>query len=116
MLTGHDSNNGNQRIVDFFATYRPNVKHYGCLYRRLHQNAELPTQESATAKIVAQHLESLGLSVCEHIGGYGVTGELQNGTGPTVLPRAELDALPILEQTQLLCASTVRMHDSSGIE
>lgn len=84
------------------------------LYRDLHANPELSFQEYRTADIVAGHLIELGLDVHRGIGGTGVVGVLANGTGPTVLLRADMDGLPVLEATGLDYASTVSGTDSEG--
>lgn len=84
------------------------------LYRDLHANPELSFQEHRTADIVAGHLIELGLDVHRGIGGTGVVGVLANGTGPTVLLRADMDGLPVLEATGLDYASTVIGTDSEG--
>jgi metal-dependent amidase/aminoacylase/carboxypeptidase family protein len=57
-------------------------------------------------------LRAAGCEVTERVGGYGVVAVLKNGAGPTVLVRADMDALPILEETGLPHASTVRMIPS----
>lgn len=76
--------------------------------RDIHQNPELSNRESRTAKLVADHLRSLGLEVHEGIAKTGVVGILRGGRpGPTVALRADMDALPILEETGLSFASTV---------
>jgi amidohydrolase len=99
------------------AQYRPNMTVYENFYRDVHQNPELSGLESHTASMVASQLESLGdFTVHSHIGGYGVVGVLENGPGKTVLIRAELDALPTLEQTNLSYASRKRMVDRYGSE
>lgn len=76
----------------------------------------MPRQEKRTAGIAAKHIRSLGFLVRENVGGYGVVGVLRNGSGPTVKLRAEMDALSILERTNLPYASTVRMRDNDGEE
>lgn len=78
------------------------------IYTDLHANPELSFQETRTAGIVAEHLRGLGFAVEEGVGGTGVVGVLANGAGPTVLLRADMDALPVLEQTGLDYASTAR--------
>lgn len=99
-------------ISGLIAQYRPNMAYYENLYRTLHANPELSLQESATAAVVANHLRSLkGLEVRTNIGGHGVVGVLRNGIGKTVLLRADMDALPMREQTGLEYASTKRMVD-----
>lgn len=84
------------------------------VYRDLHANPELPFQEHRTADIVARELERLGLAVQTGVGGTGVVGVLQNGAGPTVLLRADMDALPVAEATGLPYASTARGLDRDG--
>jgi amidohydrolase len=76
------------------------------LYCDLHANPELSFQEHRTAGIVAGHLRDLGLEVRTGIGGTGVVGVLENGLGPTVMLRADMDGLPVLEATGLDYAST----------
>lgn len=85
-------------------------------YRHLHQHPELSHQEHNTAARVAERLGSLGYQVHQGIGGTGVVGILDNGDGPTVLLRADMDALPVEEQTGLPYASTVTARDLDGTE
>jgi amidohydrolase len=84
------------------------------LYRDLHANPELSFQEHRTASIVAAELDRLGLAITSGIGRTGVVGVLENGDGPTVLLRADMDALPVLEATGLPYASTARGTDPDG--
>ena len=77
------------------------------VYRDLHAHPELSGQEHRTAGIAAAWLRALDLDVVEGIGGTGVVGILRNGAGPTVLLRADMDALPVSEATGLAHASTV---------
>lgn len=76
------------------------------LYKDLHQHPELSHQEHRTAGLVADRLRAIGLEVITGIGGTGVVGILRNGEGPAVLLRADMDALPVLEDTGLPYAST----------
>lgn len=76
------------------------------LYRDLHRNPELSHQEHRTAAIVAERLSAAGFDVTTGVGGTGVVGVLRNGAGPTVLLRADMDALPVKEETGLPYAST----------
>ena len=92
----------------------PRLNKYKMLYEDLHQHPELPYQESRTAAVVADHLESLGYHVQKGIGGHGVVGILANGEGKTVMLRSELDALPIKEDTGLAYASKVEQVDTDG--
>src|SRR5215470_7739883 len=77
------------------------------LYIDLHRNPELAFHEQRTAAELAQRARALGYTVTEHVGGTGIVAILRNGTGPTVMLRTELDALPIEEKTGLPFASTV---------
>ena len=83
-------------------------------YVDLHRNPELSMQEEKTAAKIAQRLRALGYDVTERVGGFGVVGVLRNGKGPTVLLRADMDALPVLEKTGLPYASTATAKDASG--
>ena len=77
------------------------------LYLHLHQNPELSFKEERTAARIADELSALGFVVTEQFGGTGVVAVLANGAGPTVLIRADMDALPVKEQTGLDYASVV---------
>jgi amidohydrolase len=77
--------------------------------RDIHQHPELSFQEVRTAKLVADHLRSLGLEVQTGVGGNGVVGLLRGGKpGPVVALRADMDALPVTELVDLPFKSTVR--------
>ena len=84
------------------------------LYQDLHRNPELSLHEIKTAAKMAAKLKALGFEVTEHVGGNGVVGVLKNGAGPTVLVRTDMDALPIVEQTGLPYASTVKTKNDAG--
>ncbi len=86
------------------------------LYQDLHRNPELSFQETRTAGLVGDRLEELGYEVRRGIGGTGLVGILRNGDGPTVLARADMDALPVREATGLPYASTATAVDASGLE
>jgi amidohydrolase len=86
------------------------------LYRYFHSHPELSGQEKMTSEKLATELESAGFSVYRGIGGHGIVGILKNGDGPVVMVRADMDALPLKEETGLPYASTVRMKDPSGKE
>jgi amidohydrolase len=86
------------------------------LYEDLHRNPELSLHEEKTAAKVAEQLRKLGFEVTTGVGNTGVVGVLKNGPGPTVMIRAELDALPVLEKTELLYASHATTHNDQGIE
>ena len=78
------------------------------VYRDLHAHPELGFAETCTAGIVAARLRTIGFEVTEGVGQTGVVGVLERGTGPTVLLRADMDALPVAEETGLPYASTAR--------
>jgi hippurate hydrolase len=84
-------------------------------YRDLHAHPELPHQEHRTAANVAKRLREAGCEVHEGIGSTGVVGILRNGDGPTVVLRADMDALPVLEQTGLPYASTQTTEDGTAV-
>ena len=86
------------------------------LYRTLHQHPELSHSEHRTAAAVVEQLQEMGFQVHAGIGGNGVVGVLANGDGPTVLLRADMDALPVREETGLSYASTATGTDADGQE
>jgi amidohydrolase len=87
------------------------------IYKDIHANPELSMQEQRTAGIAADWLRHQGYEVTEKVGGTGVVGLLRNGEGQTVLLRADMDALPMKENTGLSYASTKTGKDpSSGVD
>jgi amidohydrolase len=84
------------------------------VYLDIHEHPELSAHETRTAAKLADRLRQLGYDVTEHVGGTGIVAILKNGPGPTVMLRAELDALPVEEKTGLGYASKVRTHDDAG--
>lgn len=86
------------------------------LYKHLHSHPELSYEEEQTAARMAKELQALGFDVTTKVGGHGVVGVLKNGTGPTVLVRTDMDALPVTEVTGLPYASKVRTRDKEGKE
>ncbi len=85
-------------------------------YVDLHQHPELSFEEHRTAAVAAERLAALGYVVHSGVGGTGVAGVLSNGDGPCVLLRADMDALPVTEDTGLPYASTVRTTTGDGVE
>lgn len=83
-------------------------------YVHLHRNPELSFEEQETAAFLATRLRAAGCTVTEGIGGHGVVGVLENGAGPTVLVRADLDGLPVTESTGLSYASTRTVTGKDG--
>lgn len=94
------------------------------IYKTLHAAPELSHREEKTASLFASHLKALGYTVTERVGkfekpewhGYGVVAIMKNGAGPTVLVRADLDALPVEEKTGLPYASKERTKNDAGQE
>jgi hippurate hydrolase len=90
-------------------------------YKHLHRTPELSRHEEQTSTFVAGELRKLGYTVTEHVGKYedgtqalGVIAVLENGPGPRLLLRTELDALPVEEKTGLEYASTVKTTNAQG--
>ena len=84
------------------------------VYTDIHAHPELSMQETRTARIAADRLRNAGYEVTDGIGHTGLVGLLRNGEGPTVMLRADMDALPVREQTGLPYASTQTATDGSG--
>src|SRR5271155_1589379 len=84
------------------------------LYKDVHAHPELSMHENRTAEIAAKHLRDNGYEVTTGVGKTGVVGLLRNGEGPTVMLRADMDALPIAENTGLAYASKVSVKDGEG--
>lgn len=85
------------------------------LYRDLHANPELSFEEVRTAAKLAEIARNLGFEVTEGVGKTGVVAVLRNGDGPTVMLRADMDGLPVIEQTGLPYASKVMATPASGV-
>lgn len=106
------------------------------IYKKLHANPELSFREVETSKLMADELRALGFTVTEGlgddwvrekamkdvgevlpgVGGYGVVGVYENGRGPTVMIRADMDGLPVPDQTGFDFASTVVSQTWTGVE
>jgi amidohydrolase len=89
----------------------PNLE---ALYKDVHSHPELSMQETRTASLVADRLRAAGYDVTTGVGKTGVVGLLRNGDGPTVMLRADMDALPVEEATGLPYASKVTATDREG--
>lgn len=83
-------------------------------YTYLHSHPELSMQETKTAELAANQLRDAGFEVTKGIGKTGVVGIMRNGEGPTVMLRADMDALPVKEATDLPYASKVTVKDPEG--
>lgn len=86
------------------------------LYREMHANPELSGQEVQSAARMAREARALGFEVTERVGGTGVVAVLRNGPGPVLMIRADMDGLPVSEQTGLPFASRVRVTTEAGVE
>src|SRR5215472_1635092 len=83
-------------------------------YIDLHQNPELSGHEEKTAAKLADRLRRLGYQVTTGVGGTGVVALMKNGSGPTLMLRADMDALPVEERTGLPYASKVTVKGPGG--
>ena len=107
-------------FAQLLSKFRPNLEPYEELYKDLHGKGEISTQEENTAALIVNLLEKLStyfkadLEIRTHIGGHGLIAILNNGSGPIVLLRADIDALPVKEKTGLPYASTKTMKDTDG--
>ena len=101
-------------IEEILAGYEALRPAQEAFYQDLHRQPELSHAEHRTAQRVADELRKDGFTVQTGIGGTGVVGVLTNGSGPTVLLRCELDALPLREATGAPFASTATATDASG--
>jgi hippurate hydrolase len=90
-----------------FAGIEPMLEDVERLYKDVHRHPELSMQEERTAALAADRLQAAGFEVTAGVGKTGVVGLLRNGPGPTVMLRADMDALPVHEQTGLDYASTI---------
>ena len=86
------------------------------LFLYFHQNPELSTMEHQTAKRLADELEVLGYTVHRDVGGTGILALLENGEGPLVMFRADMDGLPVEEKSGLSYASRATQIDPNGNE
>ncbi|KAI1815522.1 amidohydrolase [Poronia punctata] len=103
-------------LADLLQAAPVDLEKYEALYKHFHQHPELSNLEVETAKKVVQQLSQLQeFNITTNIGGHGLAGVLHNGPGRTILLRADMDGLPILEATGLPYASTVTMADAEGV-
>lgn len=106
-------------ISQLVQKHRPDLSSYEELYKHFHANPELSNQEKETAASICAHLKdkiSSDFDIRPNIGGTGIAALLKNGPGPTILLRADFDALPVEERTGLPYASKKRMVDADGVE
>ncbi|MEX2169731.1 MAG: amidohydrolase [Pirellulales bacterium] len=109
--TGSGQEPGNPLIEAWLTENLPAVVG---VYKELHAAPELSLQEEKTATRMADELRKIGAEVTTGIGGHGVVGVLKNGPGKALMYRADMDALPVTEQTGLPYASQVKVTDDRG--
>jgi amidohydrolase len=116
--------NANAQQLSLDAMIDRDIASFLSTYKMLHAAPELSHREEKTSSFFAGELRKLGYTVTERIGkyertewvGYGVVAIMKNGTGPTVLVRTELDALPVDEKTGVPYASKVKTKNDAGVE
>ena len=86
-------------------------EHLGALFDHFHRNPELSTVETETARRMALELSLAGFDVTEGVGGTGVVAMMENGEGPLVMMRADMDGLPVEEKSGLANASRAKQKD-----
>lgn len=101
---------------DISAAIKADTPAMMALYRDLHASPELSGQEVQTAAKLAARVKAMGFTVTEKVGGTGVVAVMENGPGPVLMIRADMDGLPVVEQTGLPFASKVRATTGDGIE
>ncbi len=110
-----------QSTTDLVQSAQNQVPALTSIYKHLHQNPELSKHEEQTSAFLAAHLRELGYTVTEHVGkyadgaqAYGVVAILENGSGPRLMIRTDMDALPVQEKTGLDFASHVTEPGPDG--
>src|SRR5689334_21662421 len=111
VMAEHIQSGGASRVLGGMGRLLPALE---ALYKDIHAHPELSMQERRTAGIAADRLRKAGFEVTAGVGRTGVVGLLSNGDGPTVMLRADMDALPIAENTGLEYASKVTAKDTEG--
>ena len=105
---------GNSNVQSVLANLDATTRWQEDVYKQLHAFPELSFQETKTSALAAAKLKEFGYEVIERIGRTGVVGVLRNCAGATVLARADMDALPVKENTGLPYASTRTATDETG--
>jgi len=120
VLTLLAGNLGAQELGTFVTGQLPSLL---STYKTIHSHPELSHHEEHTSALLAAELRKAGYTVTERVGkypdgsqAYGVVAVLQNGAGPRLLIRADMDALPVVEETGLPYASHVKTTNASGQE
>lgn len=94
------------------ADYDANLE---ALFEHFHANPELSHREFKTSERLAAEIRALGYDVTEKVGGTGVVAVMENGDGPTVMIRADMDGLPVKEDNDLPYKSVATQEDIDGI-
>ena len=102
--------------AELSAAVRRDMPDLIAIYRDFHEHPELSMQETRSAARMAEEARRAGFEVTTGVGGTGVVAVMRNGAGPTLLLRADMDALPVEEQTGLPFASRVRATSMAGVE
>jgi hippurate hydrolase len=110
----NESAKANRSSDDGSANVRKLLPDLEELYKDIHSHPELSMQETRTAGIAAKRLKAAGYEVSTGVGKTGVVGLLRNGDGPTVMLRADMDALPVKEETGLPYASSFTATDAEA--
>jgi len=100
-----------QNVLANLGTLLPDLE---SVYKDIHSHPELSMEENRTAGIAADRLRAAGYEVTTGVGKTGVVAVLRNGDGPTIMLRADMDALPVREATGLPYASNVTSTDHDG--
>jgi len=106
-----DTQNTSRKVLADLNALLPDLE---SVYKDFHSHPELSMHEERTARIAADRLRAAGYEVATGVGKTGVVGLLRNGGGPTIMLRADMDALPVKEATGLPYASNVTATDSDG--
>lgn len=110
-MTEQLASNAVSVVLGGMADLMPSIE---AIYKDVHAHPELSMQERRTAAIAADMLEKAGYEVTKDVGKTGVVGLLRNSDGPTLMLRADMDALPIAEATGLPYASKIIASDNQG--
>ena len=102
--------------AEISAAVRRDMPDLLAIYREFHANPELSMQETRTATRMADEARRLGFQVTTGVGGTGIVAVMRNGDGPTLLLRADMDGLPMEEQTGLAFASRARGQTREGLD
>lgn len=108
------SANGYSNANEVKTSVKGDISQLEKIYHHLHQTPELSKQEFKTASFLAKELKQYGFEVTEGIAKTGLVAVMKNGDGPTVMLRADTDALPVLEKTGVAYASTVTTVNANG--